>query len=94
MTLLSEIPIQEMINRFSAIEGVRVLDLQSHLGELKLALELPDKSELVAVINVMQDRAFLDVPETPKITPIAYMQVNEIITSYDLQSIAYSRKDI
>ena len=94
MTKLTEIPIQELLNKIAIIKGVRAFDLDSHLGEFKLAFELPDKSELVAIINVHQDRSFFDVEKTPEVTPMAYLLVDEMLGEYDLQPIAPSRSKI
>ena len=94
MTILTDISIMEMAVRIVRVEGARVFDVSKKERKIKLALALPDESELVAIISVLDEKSFLDVSETPKVTPMAYMKVNDIVTSYDLQPIAYSRKDL
>lgn len=91
MAKLTGIPIMNLALELEEIKGVRVFDANKEKGIIKAALALPDKSELVAIINVHQDQSFFDVEKTPEVTPMAYLKVDELLGEYDLQPIAPTR---
>jgi len=90
---LDEIDVDLFVKDLESVRGVtRVFDRNG--GNFKLSLAMPHKlPDIVAIVDVDQDEAYLDVDRTPENTPTGYLRVNEVMASYDLQPV-YGNREI
>ncbi len=58
--------------------------------DLAMPLDLPP---LRAVIDIKNDRAYIDVARSGKYTPIAYLAVCDVLAKHDLQPLMPARRD-
>lgn len=88
---LEDLPIDEIVEKLNDVKGItRIFDRRG--STLKLSLAMPyGARDMIAVLNLSDEESYLDVARTPEVTPPAYLRINEILASYELQPVWESR---
>ncbi|MBM3233399.1 hypothetical protein FJZ18_04505 [Candidatus Pacearchaeota archaeon] len=71
---LEDIDVTKVIEELENISGVRVFDEDLRAGIFYIGMELPDgKSELTALVEIYEDRAYFLKEGVPETTPPSYV---------------------
>lgn len=77
--------IRKMIAELNAIEGARVYEVDEETGDFRLGMALPDGTEISAVIESLGRDSYMDLDDTPEVTPPCFLKIYDILAEHDFQ---------
>ncbi len=75
----------EVMGDLEEIEGVRIYGINSDTQEFRVGMRLPGGGELCAVVDAAYMISYMDVEDTPEVTPPCFLKVYDLLMEYKIE---------